>query len=105
MRLKGTLGADEAVIGVHPRVVGGVGAAVFAGDKDPGGRRMSGWIQHRDGELTHRLQIVAFFGYDLVCAPPRTSCVQSEVLPLRFEMKAMRFPSGDQRGVTLSKSP
>src|SRR5438046_1603269 len=39
------------------------------------------------------------------CAPPKTSCVHNEVFPPRLETKAIRFPSGDQRGATLSKSP
>src|ERR1700730_3871602 len=65
MSLEGTLGADKLVISVHPCGIGGVGATVFPSNEDPGGRRVSGGIQHGDGELTDRFQIVSFSGCDL----------------------------------------
>ena len=104
--LERALGADEIIVRSHPGVIGSIGAAIFADDEDSRRRGMPCLVQHRNAELAHRFQVVLLFGDAAGSARRRElSSVQSEVLPPRLEMKAMRFPSGDQRGATLSKSP
>src|SRR5580704_12843465 len=58
MRFKGSLRANETVVGMYPRVVGCVGPAIFSSNGNPRRRRVSRGIEHRDRNAAHWLQIM-----------------------------------------------
>src|SRR5690348_887618 len=69
MRFKRAVRTNKIVIGVHPCVIWGIGATIFAGNENArcGGTSIRG--QYGDTELARGLEIMPFFNANLRLRP------------------------------------
>ena len=65
MRLEGALRTNEVVVGMHPGIIGSIGATIFTGNENPRWAWTSVCGQHSDTELARGLEVMPFLNDDL----------------------------------------